>query len=48
MEFSLDDTILEMSDDDPNLMVKLYPDRFAKLLKNLDPNKWDPLPCNFE
>ena len=38
--------VLDLSDDDPSLLVELDPDQFVKDLKQLDPNNWDPLPYN--
>ena len=38
--------VLDLSDDDPSLIVELDPDQFVKDLKQLDPNNWDPLPYN--
>ena len=42
----LDESILELSDKDPTVNITLDPDQFVRFLKNLDPNRWDPLPCN--
>ena len=46
IDFSLTSKVLELKDDDPSLIVVLDPDQFVKDLKDLDPNRWDPLPCN--
>ena len=42
----MDDSVLDMSDDDPAAKMTLDPDEFVAFLKHLDPHKWDPLPCN--
>ena len=38
--------MLDLSDDDPSLIIEPDPDRFVNDLKELHPGKWDPLPCN--
>jgi hypothetical protein len=46
INFSQRDKILDLKDDDPSLYVAVDPDQFIKDLKALEPNHWDPLPCN--
>jgi hypothetical protein len=45
-DFSRRDKVLDLNDDDPRLIVVLDPDQFVKDLKEMDPQNFDPLPCN--
>ena len=46
IDFSRRDKVLDMKDDDPRLIVVLNPDQFVNELKEMDPQHFDPLPCN--
>ena len=46
IDFSRRDKFLDLKDDDPSLIMMLDPDEFVKDLKEMDPQNFDPLPCN--
>ena len=46
IDFSQRPKILKMVDEDPKLSLKLDAEQLVRDLKQLDPNRWDPLPVN--
>ena len=45
-DFSQMSDVLALDNQDPRLRHVLDADQFVKDLKDLDPQNWDPLPCN--
>ena len=46
IDFSQRPKILKMIDEDPTVSIKLDGEQLVRDLKQIDPNRWEPLPVN--